>query len=58
MMSLLTSDVYLVWDFYFEEILLKLESHKKIKKKKLRKFRSEKLSKLNLLNEHPVLLSL
>lgn len=57
-MSLLTSDVYLVWDFYFEEILLKLESHKKIKKKKLRKFRSEKLSKLNLLNEHPVLLSL
>lgn len=31
-MSLLTSDVYLVWDFYFEEILLKLESHKKIKK--------------------------
>ena len=29
-MSLLTSDVYLVWDFYFEEILLKLESHKKI----------------------------
>lgn len=32
-MSLLTSDVYLVWDFYFEEILLKLESHKKIKKK-------------------------
>lgn len=48
-MSLLTSDVYLVWDFYFEEILLKLESHKKIKKK-LRKFRSEKLSKLDLLN--------
>ena len=28
-MSLLTSDVYLVWDFYFAQILLKLESHKK-----------------------------
>lgn len=57
MISLLTSDVYLVWDFYFAQILLKLESHKK-KAKTLRKFRSEKLSKLNLLNWHLVFLSL
>lgn len=32
MISLLTSDVYLVWDFYFAQILLKLESHKKKQK--------------------------